>query len=74
MQLAPLSPTQLVLAQADAIARLARLRSLAQPQLTAQGHLRLEMPAENQTEVQATLGRFAPNLVRVLLWEQKQAI
>ena len=78
-----LTPAQLALCQADAIARLARLRLCATPSLTPLGHLALEIhgqPCEpdsgekvsSRDWINQTLGSYGSNLVRVLAWEQSQ--
>ncbi len=65
-----LTNPRLVLAQADAIARLARLRVCAQPTVTHQGHLSMELPTlESRHWVKDTLGHLGPNVARVLRWE-----
>lgn len=67
---------QLALCQADAIARLARLRVVAQAELTSSGHLSLHLNAgtsQARQWVQDSLGAFSGNVVRVLRWEQSQA-
>lgn len=65
-----LTNAPLVLAQADAIARLARLRVCARPSLTQQGHLSLELTsAQARPWVQDTIGHLGSNLARVLRWE-----
>ena len=69
-----LTPSQLALCQADAIARLARLRVCASPSVTELGHLSLQLngPIQQAREwVNHTIGAFGPNLVRVLRWEQR---
>ncbi len=69
-----LTNTRLVLAQADAIARLARLRVCAQASLTQQGNLCLELSsAQARHWAQDTLGHLGSNVVRVLRWEEKQS-
>lgn len=77
-----LTPAQLALCQADAIARLARLRLCATPGLTPLGHLSLEIHGQpclpgsgekisSRVWIQETLGGYGSNLVRVLAWEQR---
>ncbi len=63
----------LALCQADAIARLARLRSAVSAQLTPDGHLALEIPPRSQAWVRHTLGPYSGNVIRVLRWESTQA-
>ncbi len=70
-----LTNTRVVLAQADAIARLARLRVCARTSLTQQGHLSLELPsAQARHWAQDTIGHLGSNLVRVIRWEEQQAL
>lgn len=65
-----LTNARLVLAQADAIARLARLRVCAQASLTQQGNLSLELSsAQDRQWAQDTLGHLGSNVARVLRWE-----
>jgi hypothetical protein len=69
-----LTPSQLVLAQADAIARLARLRAYASTDLTDSGQLVLQLTAEpNQarTWIRDTLGNVARNIALVMIWEKR---
>ena len=69
-----LTNARLVLAQADAIARLARLRVCARTALTQQGHLSLELSsADARAFAQDTIGHLGSNLVRVMRWEEQQA-
>ena len=69
-----LTRTQLALCQADAIARLARLRSVATVRLTTEKHLALELASEGPQWVRETLGTYAGNVSRVLAWEATQAL
>lgn len=67
-----LTSARLVLAQADAIARLARLRVCARASLTQQGHLALELASTGARHwAQETIGNRGSNLVRVIQWEEK---
>ena len=67
-----LTSARLVLAQADAIARLARLRICARASLTQQGHLSLELASTDARHwAKDTIGNVGSNLVRVLQWEEK---
>lgn len=69
-----LTNARLVLAQADAIARLARLRVCAQASLTQQGHLSLELSTPQSRQwAQETLGHLGSNVARVLRWEEKHS-
>lgn len=68
-----LTRAQLALCQADAIARLARLRSGAQVRLTEQRHLSLELVHQGHQWVRETLGSCSGNVTRVLAWEATQA-
>lgn len=69
-----LTNARLVLAQADAIARLARLRVCAQATITQKGHLALELPsAEALPWARETIGHLGSNLVRVIRWEEQQS-
>lgn len=69
-----LTPAQLALCQADAIARLARLRQCAHVRLTELGHLALEQHSSPTGQslrqwVSDTTGPYSSNLARVLRWE-----
>lgn len=69
-----LTPAQLALCQADAIARLARLRQCTHVRVTEQGHLVLEQhslpPGQTLRQwVNDTTGPYSQNLARVLRWE-----
>ena len=74
-----LTKPQLALCQADAIARLARLRVCATAQVTALGHLSLELhsgpelPVSQREWIDQTLGPYGSNVVRVVLWEQRHS-
>lgn len=63
--------SQLVLCQADAIARLARLRDLARPSLTPQRHLALEYSPRDRDMIRDIIGPYGGNLARVLAWEER---
>jgi len=63
--------SQLVLCQADAIARLAHLRMLARPSLTPQQHLALEYAPADRSAIQNIIGPYGGNLARVLRWEEE---
>jgi hypothetical protein len=67
-----LTRAQLALCQADAIARLARLRSCLSVQLTPERHLTLEIPPQGHNWVRHTLGPYSGNVARVLCWEATQ--
>lgn len=70
-----LTNPRLVLAQADAIARLARLRVCAQPRVTPQGHLNMELPSiEARHWVKETIGHLSSNVARVLRWEEENQL
>lgn len=70
-----LTNPRLVLAQADAIARLARLRVCVRATLTRQGHLALELPSTAARPwAEETIGHLGSNLVRVLQWEAKYQV
>lgn len=69
-----LTNARLVLAQADAIARLARLRVCARTSLTQQGNLSLELASpQDRRWAQDTLGHLGPNVARVVRWEEKNS-
>ncbi|MBX3169925.1 MAG: hypothetical protein KF760_21150 [Candidatus Eremiobacteraeota bacterium] len=69
-----LTNTRLVLAQADAIARLARLRVCTRASLTQQGHLSLELSSARAHHwAQDTLGHLGSNVARVLRWEEQHS-
>lgn len=69
-----LTPSQLVLAQADAIARLARLRAYASTHLTDSGQLVLQLTAQPEQArhlIQDTLGNVTRNVALVMMWEKR---
>lgn len=69
-----LTPSQLAVAQADAIARLARIRAHASVDLRENGQLVLELhgrPDTARTFIQDTLGHLSRNIALVLLWEKR---
>lgn len=72
-----LTPSQLALAQADAIARLARLRAYATTDLNDKGQLILQLtaePATARTWIQDTLGHVSRNVAMVMIWEKQNGL
>jgi hypothetical protein len=71
-----LTRSQLALAQADAIARLARLRTYASADLTETGQLVLALhgtPDLARSFINDTLGQMQRNVALMMLWEKRQA-